>query len=444
MPAKPGAPDYDQDLEMWIIGAIIKDPIQAHKAVSFLSPADFVNGGHQSLFIAIGKVVAKGNIVTIPSLHRALLEMELGNIDDLTKYAENLWVSVITSAGLTGDLFSLRRASMRRKIQELSIDLYKRIQGRRVSDPVALIDEVEGELHEIKTSMAMGKVPRPFGEIAEEVYENIGNPKQGNEGMATGFPRLDALIHGFSPGECTVLAARPSMGKSALALQFALNVAAEGGKVLLISLEMTEQNLMERAFSIFSQVPLMSIRRGHVRKDKVAFAKLAEAYERATELNLAIWDQAKLTAASIFGHSRVLAQGGKLKLVVVDYLQLIEPDNLKDSRNDQVARQARAMKLMSKELDCHVLLLSQLSRKVEERRDKIPLLSDLRDSGAIEEHADNVLMMFRPDYYWPKGKRQGESDIFVRKQRNGPVGEITLMFKKSTVEFTDVVKTEDF
>jgi replicative DNA helicase len=255
-------------------------------------------------------------------------------------------------------------------------------------------------------------------------------------GTPSGFKDLDEITGGFQDGNLIVLAARPSMGKSALVTNIAENAALEHGKpVALFSLEMSEAELAQRFVASQARIKGEELRKGRVAENR--WPKILEACQRFEKAPLYIDDTSDLGILELRAKARRLHQQseGGLGLIIVDYLQLMRPDGRVESRVEQVGQMSRGLKILARELEVPVIALSQLSRAVESRTDKKPILSDLRESGQIEQDADLVMFIYREEYYDKESEREGEADIIIAKHRNGALGDVVLTFQKEYPKF---------
>jgi replicative DNA helicase len=289
----------------------------------------------------------------------------------------------------------------------------------------------------------------PVKELLGEAFERIDNlSKRGFSlrGIATGFRGLDNILSGFQKSDLIILAARPTMGKSAFAATIALNVAIkEKVPVGIFSLEMSKDQIVDRFISILSGIDLWRLRTGRLsgQNEDNDFAKIQKAMSILAETPIYIDDAANPTVLQMKAMCRRLQAEKGLGLVIVDYLQLIEPLNKDASPVQQVSESSKALKALARELQVPVLAISQLSRAVEHRSPPIPKLADLRQSGTIEQDADVVLFIYRDDRYFPDTPRKGIADIIIAKHRNGPVGTVELFFDERCVSFKDLNKDMD-
>jgi replicative DNA helicase len=276
-----------------------------------------------------------------------------------------------------------------------------------------------------------------------QVWQDLASGKQSLTGTPSGFSDLDEITGGFQPGNLIIIAARPSMGKSALVTNIAENIALnkkDPRPVALFSLEMSESELAMRFIASRAKIKGDDLRKGRLKEERKWKLVLdaAEEYERSP---LHLDDSSDISLLEIRAkarrlHSQMKSKYGGLGLVIVDYLQLLRPDGRVESRVEQVGQMSRGLKILARELEVPVIALSQLSRGVESRTDKRPLLSDLRESGQIEQDADLVVFIYRDEYYNPETTdRPGEADLIIAKHRNGGLGEVPLVFQNEFVRF---------
>jgi replicative DNA helicase len=301
-----------------------------------------------------------------------------------------------------------------------------------------LVEQAERAVLEVATDDRQ-KTIRTIADILHEETDKLHRlsvSKTALTGTPSGFKDLDEKTGGFQPGNLIILAARPSMGKSALVANFAENAVLAGHAVALFSLEMSESELAQRFVASQARIHGEDLRRGKVAEQR--WPKILEACQRLAEAPLYVDDSSDTGVLEIRAKCRRLhAQvPGGLGLIIVDYLQLMRSEARIDSRVEQVAQMSRGLKGLARELGVPVIALSQLSRAVEQRGgEKRPVLSDLRESGAIEQDADLVMFIYREEYYERDSERPGEADIIIAKHRNGPVGDVVLTFQKEYPKF---------
>lgn len=298
-------------------------------------------------------------------------------------------------------------------------------------------DEVLGPLQTKLFEIDSGNTdsgPIRVGEILPSVFSTIEGITTGNSiGISTGFVDLDKITTGLQPTEYTILAARPSMGKTALALQIAMNAAKSGHTSLIFSLEMGKDQLVLRELCSQAKVSMHRLRSGILPKHD--FPKLSNAASSISDATAWVDDTPAITPIKMMSRAKRIKKLYGLDLIVVDYLQLCRWHERSQSREQEIAKISASMKTLAKESGCHVIALSQLSRALESRQNKRPILSDLRESGSIEQDADNVMFIYRDEYYNKHSEAENTCEIIIGKQRNGPVGTINLYFGKPFMRF---------
>ena len=447
---------HNLEAERAVLGALLLDPNALAQVLEILHPEDFYLDAHRVIYEAILELEAKG----IP------LDKMLVNLVDFLKsrgeldkvggpgFVASLADGITSSVGVEQWAKKIReKAILRRMIQEASA-----IVEEAYSEPEDLesfLDSSEHRILEIATERAERRYT-PVLELLKsgiKMIEEIAQRKQMITGVPSGFQDLDELTNGFQPQELTIIAGRPSMGKSALALNIARNASVEYGKtVAFFSLEMSKQQLVIRLLASEAEISQNNLRRGIIPRED--WKKLIEASGKLSKAKLFVDDTSDLSVLEIKSRARrIMAESGGLDLVIIDYLQLIRPalagKRRRESREQEVSEISRSLKAMAKELKVPVIALSQLNRQVEHREDKRPRLSDLRESGAIEQDADVILFVHRPGLYRTgadyNAYEEGEPDrditddsfceLIVGKQRNGPTGIIYLNFSKEQACF---------
>lgn len=336
------------------------------------------------------------------------------------------------------------KAQLRRLIQ--TSDEITNLAYTYSSDIDAVLDQAERSIMDV-TRVRRGAEFESSREISNRVIAELNELRnhEGVTGIKTGFTDLDGITNGFQRGDLIILAARPAMGKSALALNFLNQVAKRNaGCVAMFSLEMPSDSLMKRLLSCESRVYADKLRSGHLNESDMS--KLNAAASHLSEREIYIDDTSSIRVSQIFSKCRKLkSERGQLSLVVIDYLQLITGGR-QESRQQEVSDISRNLKILAKEMDCPVIALSQLSRKVEERTDHEPQLSDLRESGSIEQDADIVMFLYRENYYEKDKEEESDTevvDLSLAKHRNGAIGKIHLAFEKSLSRFTNYASQGD-
>ncbi|MFO0945623.1 MAG: replicative DNA helicase [Planctomycetota bacterium] len=305
-----------------------------------------------------------------------------------------------------------------------------------------MIDQAEQQL--LALSSNPESKPQHIADVAAESYEryarlHAADDKASLFGLRTGFPKLDEILTGLVPGQLVILAARPSMGKTALALDVARHVAADQQKnVAIFSLEMTKQELMDRVIAGLLGVETWKLKKGEL--TEADYERMGHLFDGLKRHPLYIDDDPDTTIANLRSKARRHQMEHGLDLLIIDYLQLIEVTDRAsgENRTQQVSHISRSLKNLARELGCPILALSQLSRSVEQRTPAIPILSDLRDSGTIEQDADIVLMLYRESVYNEECDDPGLTDLYIRKNRSGPPGRVELHFAKERMSFLEM------
>ncbi|MCF7835368.1 replicative DNA helicase [Candidatus Gracilibacteria bacterium] len=315
-------------------------------------------------------------------------------------------------------------------------------------DTVGILDDIEKKIFELtqqKIGDSMMKISDILKQRIENYMEIVDNPEKAQERkVMSGYTGIDNYITGFKPGELIIVAARPSMGKTSFAINILTNVALKQNKsVAMLSLEMGSESIVDRIIAEVSRVPMYKITKGNL--DEEDFSNIGEAIEKLGETKIYIDDKGAYSVPQLKSKLRKLKiEKGALDIVIIDYLQLMHGTNFPGNRVQEISEISRGLKELARELEVPIIALSQLSRAVEQRVDKKPQLSDLRESGAIEQDADAVIMLHREDYYDPDTDKKGSTDICIRKNRNGAVGEVELHFEKEIMKFTEkAVKAGD-
>ena len=435
---KPQVPPNNAQAECAVLGAILLDPSVLADLQEHFDTWMFYQPKHKSIFEAMMTLSAEGNpIDNVTLAERLRMDGVLEKVGGAA-YLGELIADVATAANVKHHAYLVREAAHRRRIRELCIETVRRIEDP-ANTAMELIDEISQAVFQLaqgSTGDGFVELPTVFVETLTAIQRQATTPG-GISGIPTGFAELDQLTGGLQPGELFVIAARPSMGKTALALSIAATASASGCSVGIFSLEMSRKQLGMRLLGARASVDIHSLKTGQL--TQLEWTKLAEAAQVIGDGMIHINDSAVRTMAQIHAQSRRLKTAKRLDLVIVDYIQLLEgPRGRRDNRQQEVSDISRSLKLLAMDLQIPVIALSQLSRKLEDRPNKRPMLSDLRDSGAIEQDADVVMFIHREDVYDKKSERKGTADILVSKHRNGPIGDRRLKFVDQFARFEDI------
>jgi len=436
-------PPHNEEAEQALLGALLIEPHRIPEVAEFVERGDFFSKRHNAVYDALVALAERSAAIDLVSVGEAL--SAAGTLQEVGGRAYLVELSnCVTSAAHARHHARIvaETASLRGLIREASEILGEAYETRPDGDDVKkLLDLAETRIHRVAGGRDKGGAA-PIGTAIEEAFRRIDSSshRSGLTGLPTGYYELDSLLCGLNAGELIVLAARPSMGKTALALNILDHAAlhppdwlGRAPVVLFFSLEMGQQSIVRRMLCSRGRVDAHKLRTGKIPDQD--YAKLAEAAGELSAARIFLDDSPGLTVMSMRGRARRLkAKQGGLDLIVVDYLQLMSPPRA-ENRQQEVSQISRALKDLSRELDVPVVALSQLSRAVELRDDKRPQLSDLRESGSIEQDADVVLLLFRPDYYEATEENRGVAELICAKQRNGPTGTVRLQFAPAWMRF---------
>lgn len=437
-------PPHAPDAERTVLGALLLDP-EAILAVSdFLKPDDFYDPRYRLIYKAILDIYQRHEPIDFVTVATRLADEK--KIEDIggSGFLAELAAAVPTASHIYQYGQIVKAKSVHRSI----ISAGRKIIGfgYEESRPVPeLLDEVERSVFQITNAMMKEKFVH-VRDILEMRYERFAEMHASGEdestkGVPTGFTSLDQKLSGFQPSDLIIIAARPSMGKTALSLNIAMNAAVRSGKsVGVFSLEMSKEQLVDRLFASMLGVDSWKLQRGKL--DDTDFQNMGPIMDEMSKANIFIDDSVASSMPELRTKARRLQMEHGLDLLIIDYLQLMSTGNASYAGNrvQEISEISRSLKQIARELHIPVVALSQLSRAVESRPGNIPALSDLRESGSIEQDADVVMMMYREDYYEEDSDRPGITDIFIRKHRNGPVGRVELLFKKEQMRFYDIDK----
>jgi replicative DNA helicase len=435
-------PPQDIEAEKSLLGSLMIDKEAVYKVADFLRADDFYKRIHKDIYQTMEDLFTKGDPIDLISLSAALKGK--GFLEDIggTAYLAEL-INIVPTAS---HVVSYGRIVQQKRIlrdlitigQDITLSGYN--EKEETDD---LLDQAEKKVFSI-TQKSLTQSFSPIKNCLNDAFERIDriSKNQGKlRGVATGFKDLDNMLAGLQKSDLIILAARPSMGKSSLAMDIAKNVAVnEKQPVGIFSLEMSKDQLVDRMIASHANLDLWRLRTGRLSSEGEDndFTRIQYAMGALSSAPIYIDDVSFTNVMQMRAMARRLQSDKGLGLLIVDYLQLIDPRNSMASPVQQMAEISRALKGLARELDIPVLALSQLSRAVESRIPQIPRLADLRDSGAIEQDADVVLFIYREDRYRPDTSRKGIADIIIAKHRNGPVGKVELYFDEQRASFRNL------
>ena len=405
-------------------------------AAQILSTDDFYRPEHKLVFKALLKLSSDGVEVDILAVER-----ELTKTDDIRRvdrmYLYGLLNYEYTTARVKYYSEEIKKLSRLRQLAEAGRELTDEAVNERHT-PAEISAFAEEKLVKIMSGEE-NKVVK-VSDIVHDIFQEIGNREEGQTGLTTGFYDLNRITGGLKKSDLIILAARPSMGKTALALNIA-TAAAHKETVLICSLEMSKQQLMQRIFSALGNVNATRIQNGSLTQGEIN--SLGNVLDEIGNLKMFIDDTSGLSLFELKQTARRIKREHGLALIVVDYIQLMQGSKeYRGNRVQEVSELSRGLKALARELDIPVLALSQLSRAVEMRAEKKPLLSDLRESGSIEQDADIVMFLYREEYYDHTAENENLAELIIAKNRNGSTGTVRLQFEKHIVKFRDLTRIE--
>ncbi|MDP8943506.1 MAG: replicative DNA helicase [Actinomycetota bacterium] len=437
-------PPQNLEAETSVLGAILLTE-QALDGVLVdvkLRPDDFYRQRHRLIFRAMMRLKEKDEPEPVDAL---TISEELGRSGELEEAGGTAYVhslpSMVPAAGNAPHYARIVKGhALLRRLLDTTRDIQEQVFSFP-GEPHDLLEQAEAKLFRIAHEDRSGELRAIEDVLHEELdkLELVSREGVALTGTPSGFKDIDELTGGFQPGNLVVLAARPSMGKSALVTNIAENAAIDHDRpVALFSLEMSETELAQRFIASQAKLNGDDLRKGRVRPDR--WPKVVKATQKLAASPLFVDDSSDLGIMELRAKARRLHHRRPLGLVIVDYLQLMRPEPGIDSRVEQIGQISRGLKILARELDVPVIAVSQLSRAVESRPDKRPLLSDLRESGQIEQDADLVMFIYRDEYYHRDSERPGEADVIVAKHRNGPVGDVVLTFLSRFPKFASLYR----
>ena len=434
-------PPHSLEAESSVIGGLLLDNTAWDKIGDVLIDADFYRYEHRLVFAAVSTMINANRAADVITVFEHLQTQ--GKADEIggLAYLNSLAQYVPSSANIRRYAEIVRERSILRKLISVSDEIATSAMSTKGKPVPLILDEAEQKIFNIgEEGQRMRQGFQSMGNLVVQLLDRVEEMSQNPNditGVPTGFFDLDRMTSGMQAGDLIVLAARPSMGKTALAINIAENVALkEGLPVAVFSMEMGASQLAIRIVGSIGRIDQTRLRTGKLLDEE--WPRLTEAVERLRNVSLSIDETPGLTPSELRANARRLARScGKLGLVVVDYLQLMTGSSGSDGDNraTELGEISRGLKMLAKELQCPVIALSQLNRGVEQRTDKRPMMSDLRESGAIEQDADVIMFIYRDDYYNKDSKEPGVAEIIIGKQRNGPTGTVKLTFLKPITKF---------
>jgi replicative DNA helicase len=439
-------PPHSEEAERSVLGSLLLDGQSLVKIGDFLKSDDFYFDRYKLIYEACLDLFNGHIPIDLLTLGNKLSESgKLEKIGGSVLLAE--LANDVPSASHIFDYANIvkSKSTLRRLIH--AGDYIKGLGFKEGEDLTELLGDAEKQLFGVTQTFVKDHFVH-VRDILESRYEDFAElheaeDKDAMRGVPSGYKALDNILSGMKPSDLIILAARPAMGKTSFALSIALNAALKFKKTVgIFSLEMSKEQLVDRMFCSMLMVDSWKLHKG--RLDDADFARIGGVMDDLSKANIFIDDSLGGSLTELRSKVRRLKMENGLDMIVIDYLQLMTSGTYSGNRVQEISDISRALKALGREMHVPVLALSQLSRAVESRPDKQPQLSDLRESGAIEQDADVVMMLYREDYYDPDTDRQGITDVLIRKHRNGPIGKVELMFKKEQMRFFDIEKARGF
>lgn len=439
-------PPHSVEAEQSVLGGLLLEASALDKIADLITDDDFYRHEHRLIFRQIVRLSEMAKPVDVITVAEALeIAGELDKVGGLP-YLGSLAQNVPSAANIRRYGEIVRERSIMRKLVEVGTDISSSAYNPAGRDAAQLLDEAEGRVFEIAEAGSRGKqgfmsMPPLLTQVVERIETLYGRDNQSDvTGTATGFTDLDRMTSGLQPGDLIIVAGRPSMGKTAFSINIAENVALDGKlPVAIFSMEMGASQLAMRMLGSVGKLNQHDLRTGRLQDDD--WGRLTHALGRLNDAPVYIDESAALSALEVRARARRLhRQNSGLGLIVVDYLQLMSSPGNKASENraTEISEISRSLKSLAKELHVPVIALSQLNRSLEQRPNKRPVMSDLRESGAIEQDADLILFIYRDEVYNSDSPDKGKAEIIIGKQRNGPIGKVELAFRGEYTRFDNL------
>ncbi|MBN1353865.1 MAG: replicative DNA helicase [Candidatus Omnitrophica bacterium] len=437
-------PPQNTEAEIAVLGSMLLDKEAIGRAIEFLDASSFYKNSHAKIFLTIINLYDKDKAVDIVTLTEELrkdgtLEEVGGHV-----YIASIAASIPTSANINHYAKIVREKAVLRHLISTATQIVSESYDNS-STVDELLDKAERMIFEITTNKVETKVASIKDVIKSsiETIDNLYQRKENITGIATGFHDFDVMTAGLQKSDLIVIAGRPSMGKSALVSCIAEHVGViENTPLAFFSLEMSKEQLVQRMLCSHARVDAHKVRTGFLAQSD--WPKLVNAAGKLSTSPIYIDDTAGVSVLELRAKARRLKAQFDIGLIVVDYLQLMQGPQGAENRQQEISEISRSLKALARELSVPLIAVSQLSRAVEQRADRRPQISDLRESGAIEQDADLVVLLLREEYYNPTEENKGVAEIIIAKQRNGPVGSIKLAFINEYTRFEDLAKGEEF
>ncbi|MDI9494256.1 MAG: replicative DNA helicase [Bacillota bacterium] len=430
-------PPHSDDAEKSVLGSIILDKEALFEVLEILSPEDFYSEMHREIYRAVVALYRKGESVDMLTVSEELKKRNTLEMAGGRSYIAQLSSMVPSTANAAQYAKIVSEKALLRSLINASSEIMEQAY-QATMEPEEVLDQAEQAVFKI----AQTRQKRDFEALKEILYANLNRIDEvakmegGLTGLTTGFVSLDKYTSGLQKSDLIIVAARPSMGKTAFALNIAQQAALKGDtSVLIFSLEMSKEQLGQRLLSMEAKVEMQKLKTGNL--ERADWDQIYEAIDKLSTAKIYIDDTPGISVLEIKNKSRRLKAEKGLDLIVIDYLQLMSIEGRVESRQQEISALSRYLKQLARELDCPVIVLSQLSRAPEQRSDHRPVLSDLRESGSIEQDADIVMFLYRDEYYNPETDKPNICEINIAKHRSGPTGTVEVTWLGKYTRFVD-------
>lgn len=435
-------PPHSIEAEQAVLGGLMLDNNAWERVSDAVSDGDFYRHDHRLIFRAIYKLAERNEPFDVVTLSEQLdKEGQLAQVGGLA-YLGELAKNTPSVANIKAYGQIIRERATLRQLIGISNDIADMAYAPQGKSAVEVLDEAERQIFQIAEARPKAGGPVGINEILVKTIDRIDelfNTNEGITGISTGFTDLDGMTSGLQPADLVIVAGRPSMGKTTFAMNLVENAVLRTDKVVLVfSLEMPSDSIVMRMLSSLGRIDQTKVRSGKLDDDD--WPRLTSAVNLLNERKLFIDDTAGISPTEMRARARRLArEHGELALIMVDYLQLMRiPGSSGDNRTNEISEISRSLKALAKEFNCPVVALSQLNRSLEQRPNKRPVNSDLRESGAIEQDADIIMFVYRDEVYHPETEYKGVAEIIIGKQRNGPIGTCRLAFLGKYTRFENL------
>ena len=429
--------------ENYILGSLLVGDTDTWDIVmDILQESDFYKPAHQIIFACMETLYKQGSSVDIVCVSEELKKRQKLDLIGGTPYLAELAEQSTSPVSAEECAQIIREKALLRKIIQFCSDFRQKALAQDFPKLDTFMDSLEGRLFQLTDSLNSQDMVAINNIVQDNLLqlEELYHKKLSVTGISSSFTELDHLTSGFQAGELTIIAARPSMGKTALSLNIALAASLNEKKVAFFSIEMAKEQVLKRLLSLAGKIPLSNLRTGQMSSED--WDRLVLAASQLSETQFFIDDSSTISPFEIRSRARRLKARHGLDLIIIDYLQLMKLKTSMESREREVSEISKLLKAMAKELSLPVVALSQLNRGVEGRTNRRPLLSDLRESGSIEQDADVIMMLYRDEYYNSNSDKKGEAELILNKQRNGPTGTVNLKWNPIYGVFENAISIE--